>query len=92
MLLKTYHIPCTYVLVTLFILICSCYTTSLLLICSCYTTSFPVLICYLLSSSLTFDVTVPAGKEAVEGQGKMDASAMYAMIFGSELFESIIGK
>ena len=32
------------------------------------------------------------GKEAVEGQGKMDASAMYAMIFGSELFESIIGE
>ena len=32
------------------------------------------------------------GKEAVEGQGKMDAAAMYAMIFGSELFESIIGR
>ena len=37
-------------------------------------------------------VPVPTGKEAVEGQGKMDAAAMYAMIFGSELFESIIGE
>jgi hypothetical protein len=32
------------------------------------------------------------GKEAVEGQGKMDAAAMYAMVFGSELFESVIGE
>jgi hypothetical protein len=31
------------------------------------------------------------GKEAVESAPKMDASAIYAMIFGSELFESIIG-
>ena len=50
-----------------------------------------------LFSSFSFypfpvSVSVPIGKEAVEGQGKMDASAMYAMIFGSELFESIIGE
>eukprot|EP00596_Hydrurales_sp_CCMP1899_P002137 CAMPEP_0119050066 /NCGR_PEP_ID=MMETSP1177-20130426/68019_1 /TAXON_ID=2985 /ORGANISM="Ochromonas sp, Strain CCMP1899" /LENGTH=481 /DNA_ID=CAMNT_0007028037 /DNA_START=116 /DNA_END=1558 /DNA_ORIENTATION=- len=32
------------------------------------------------------------GKEAVESAPKMDASAIYAMIFGSELFESIIGE
>jgi hypothetical protein len=32
------------------------------------------------------------GKDAVENQPKMDAGAMYAMIFGSENFEEIIGE
>ena len=32
------------------------------------------------------------GKEAVDSSPKMDASAMYAMIFGSEEFESLIGE
>jgi len=32
------------------------------------------------------------GKEAVESSPKMDASAMYAMIFGSEEFEALIGE
>lgn len=32
------------------------------------------------------------GKEAVDGSPKMDAGAMYAMVFGSENFEPIIGE
>jgi hypothetical protein len=33
-----------------------------------------------------------SGKEGLEHSGKVDAGALYAMLFGSEKFEPIIGE